>query len=126
MFTISKCYNFNLESQRIENNETSFDIENMKLFIKNNKNLKELYLSKININDKVLESIAACSNLEVLKIEHCFLITDEGINKIVGSLPNLKHITISSTGCTYVSFNMLINLLTPNLEEIVLIIIIIY
>lgn len=116
---ISSCSNFNLESAGTIY-ESSFDIENMTQFLKNNKNLKSLTFKKMNITNRVLDGIATCSKLEVLKIEYCFLISDEGFRKLVGALPNLKHITINSTNCTFASFNLLINPIAfPNLEEIV-------
>tara|TARA_B100000902_G_C27252041_1_gene885803 strand:- start:52 stop:1437 length:1386 start_codon:yes stop_codon:yes gene_type:complete len=116
---ISGCSNFNLENERTES-ETCFDIENMINFLKYNKDLKELYLGKINITNKVLEGVAQCSQLEILKIEQCFLVSDEGIRKLVDKLPNLKHITINYTDCTAVAFNLLTDPIDfPNLEEIV-------
>lgn len=116
---ISRCPNFNLEG-KIAEYDISHDIKNMTQFLKNNKNLKDLTISQININNKVLEGIAECSQLQSLKIEGCFLVSNEGIKKLVGKLPNLKHITINNTNCNAVAFNLLTDPITfPNLEEIV-------
>jgi hypothetical protein len=116
---ISRCSNFNLEG-KISEYDISHDVKNITQFLKNNKNLKYLTLSQININNKVLEGIAECSQLQSLKIEDCFLISNEGIRKLVGKLPNLKHITINNTDCNSVAFNLLTDPITfPSLEEIV-------
>lgn len=116
---ISRCPNFNLEG-KIAEYDTSHDIKHMTQFLKNNKNLKDLTISQININNKVLECIAECSQLQSLKIEDCFLVSNEGIRKLVGKLPNLKHITINNTDCNSVAFNLLTDPITfPSLEEIV-------
>ena len=67
-----------------------------------------------------MEGIAECNQLQSLKIEDCFLLSNEGIRKIVGKLPNLKHITINNTDCNAVAFNLLTDPISfPSLEEIV-------
>ena len=111
---IHRCLNFNLDNNNID------DIQNLTNFVRNNKSLKHLTLARINITNQVLEGIAECEQLEGLKIDNCFLVSNGGIRNLVGKLPNLKHITISNTDTTYAAFNLLTDaIMFPKLEEIV-------